>query len=272
MGGWGEKEVPLREQSCVSFILYTREGSQPAGSKHMPRSRATRLRPAQAATPGSGHRSQPGDKAPSARGGARRPPACPAPRRHEAWPARPARSRGVRRRSGGVGGSGRHGAGSWRRRSPATEAPSILCAEESEPHPPPPATTPPQPGGRGGEPRPRDPRRGAAAGPGGHPRPTGARRRQRRGGAEWPLLASPAPAAAHRTWLLPPFPSLCVSAPATLAHTLSHCSRGRAGGRRGKVGGCGGVGGPARFQRPPEPRQNGQSPGGDPCSLPCPAD
>ncbi|XP_036260173.2 translation initiation factor IF-2-like [Molothrus ater] len=209
---------------------------------------------------------------PPAAGGACPCPALPAPaamRRGSPGlrslpPCRP------RRRSGGVGGSGRHGAGSWRRRSPAAEPPSILCAEEqSRPLPtPPPPPHPPRPGGAaspgGGTPAERG--RGGA---GRRPPPAGAAVAAQPGRRGMAAVASPAAAAAQRTWLLPPFP-LCERA-ATLAHTLSHCSRGRAGGRRGEVGGSGGEedGGDQRaFSACPSPGGAVEAPAGKPRSLP----
>ncbi|CAN8195887.1 unnamed protein product, partial [Coccothraustes coccothraustes] len=179
-----------------------------------------------------------------------------------------------RRRSGGVGGSGRHGAGSWRRRSPAAEPPSILCAEEqSRPLPtPPPPPHPPRPGGAaspgGGTPAERG--RGGA---GRRPPPAGAAVAAQPGRRGMAAVASPAAAAAQRTWLLPPFP-LCERA-ATLAHTLSHCSRGRAGGRRGEVGGSGGEedGGDQRaFSACPSPGGAVEAPARTPRSLARPAE
>ncbi|XP_063250819.1 proline-rich protein HaeIII subfamily 1-like [Prinia subflava] len=148
-----------------------------------------------------------------------RPPAAGGPSPCPALPAPAAMRRGSpglrslppcrpRRRSGGVGGSGRHGAGSWRRRSPAAEPPSILCAEEqpAAPHPPRRHHTP---RGRAGR-RARaagPPTRGAAAGPGGDPRPRGRRWQRSPGGAEWPLWRRPLPPPRreHGSFL----PSLC---------------------------------------------------------------
>lgn len=141
-------------------------------------------------------------------------------------------------------------------------------AEPAAPHPPA-ATTPPA-AGRGGEPGRRDPRRegprrGRAATPargGGGGSAARAARNGRCGVARCRRRAkNMAPSSL-------PFP-LCERA-ATLAHTLSHCSRGRAGGRRGEVGGSGGEedGGDQRaFSARPSPVGADEASAGTPRSL-----